>query len=68
VPKYIPISIEYEVEHPNGNLLGLDFKVNSFTADFDLVGDGRALRIQFDRQCIVRIWDEMQISTEREST
>jgi hypothetical protein len=68
VPNYFPIDIEQDIESLNGCLLGLDFQIDSFTADFDIVDDGRVLRVTFDKQCIVRILDEMLLSTECDET
>jgi hypothetical protein len=49
--------------------VAFEWSTNGITADFILPDDdARLLRVSFDRQCIVRILDEMPLSTEENDT
>jgi len=47
------------------DLVSFEWSTNGITADFILPDDdAHLLRVSFDKQCIVRILDEMPLSTE----
>ncbi len=51
------------------DLIAFDWKERGIKADFSLSHDDEhALRISFDSPCIVRLLDEMALSTENDST
>jgi hypothetical protein len=51
------------------DLVSFEWSTNSITADFILPDDdAHLLRVSFDKQCIVRILDEMPLSTEENDT
>jgi hypothetical protein len=65
VPKYFPIDAGVSFDCVQSDLLAIRWKVDSLSADFLLPGaEGHALRIRFDGPTIVRLLDEMPLSTE----
>jgi hypothetical protein len=65
VATYFPIDIGPDANRVNGCDVMVHWEVNRLTADFPFYDDEtRAIRITFDKQTIVRIVDEMPISTE----
>ncbi len=63
--RYFPIECGVNVD-VGGNLLRVDWQPNGLSADFDLAErDTEALRVSFDSQTIVRLLDEMPLSTEK---
>ncbi|MBA9071484.1 hypothetical protein FHR71_005264 [Methylobacterium sp. RAS18] len=50
-------------------MLAIQWKTAGIIADFILPGSAtQALRVSFERQCIVRLLDEMPLSTEEDDT
>jgi hypothetical protein len=65
VPKYFPIDAGVDFECVNSDLLKVHWTVDEFTALFALPdNESKALCVRFDSQAIVRILDEMPLSTE----
>jgi hypothetical protein len=69
MPRYSPIEIGVPFRASQSDLASFDWSTNSIRADFILPDDeARLLRVSFDKQCIVRILDEMPLSTEADET
>jgi hypothetical protein len=65
MPRYIPVEIGLPVELSPSDLIGVCWGCNGIAADFAVLdSEERALRVQFDAPCIVRLLDEMPLSTE----
>ena len=65
VPRYFPIDAGVDFDCVQSDLLAINWKEDSLSADFILPGaQGRALRIRFKGSTIVRLLDEMPLSTE----
>ncbi len=65
---YQPIDVGVNIVAVSSDLVAFQWQVNGIVADFVIPSDGaRVLRISFDQQCIVRILDEMPLSTETDS-
>ena len=65
MPKYYPIDVGCVLRASGSDLLRIDFGVNGISADFIIPdNDEQILRVKFDTQCIVRLLDEMPLSTE----
>jgi hypothetical protein len=65
VPKYFPIDAGVSFDCVQSDLLAISWKEQLLSADFVLPHtEGHALRICFDKPTIVRILDEMPLSTE----
>lgn len=66
---YSPIETGIPIRSSDSDLLTFAWKTNGIVADFILPGDeAHALRVSFDRLCIVRLLDEMPLSTEDDDT
>lgn len=69
MPTYEAIDIGVSLRAADSDLIAFEWRTNGITAVFILPDDGtRALRVSFDRPCIVRLSDEMAVSTEEEDT
>jgi hypothetical protein len=69
VPRYFPIDVGVKLDCAQSDLLAIDWKENRLSADFILPGvEGHALRVRFNRPTIVRLLDEMPLSTEQQPT
>ena len=69
MPTYEPIETGISLKASASDLLGLNWDTNGIAADFILPDDDtRVLRVSFDRSCIVRLLDEMPLSTEEDET
>ena len=69
MPKYTPIEVSHPIEAVASDLIQLRWERYALAADFIIPGDNSvALRVQFDRVDIIRLVDEMPISTENEET
>jgi len=67
LPRFFPIEAGINFDCVRSDLLNVRWKVNELSADFALPDDDkRALRVSFDGQTIVRILEEMPLSTEYE--
>ena len=65
MPKYIPIELSHPIKAVASDLIQLRWEKYALAADFIIPGDNSvALRVQFARVEIVRLVDEMPISTE----
>lgn len=66
VPKYFPIDAGVSFDCVLSDLLTVRWKYKSLSADFVLPGaEGQALRVRFSGATIVRLLDEMPLSTEQ---
>ena len=69
MPKYIPFQIGVEIQASLSDMIVLRWQKDSIIADFIIPRDElNVIRIQFDKVQIVRILDEMALSTEEEPT
>ena len=69
MPKYRPIEIGVPLQASLSDLASFNWTVNGITADFILPDkDDHLLRVLFDKPCIVRILDEIPLSTEKDDT
>jgi hypothetical protein len=69
MPKYEPITSGVPLKASASDLIAFRWEVNGISADFLIPDDdAHALRVSFDRQCIVRLLDEMPLSTEDDDT
>ena len=69
MPTYKAIDIGVALRAVDSDLIAFEWKTNGITAVFILPDDdAHALRVSFDRPCIVRLSDEMAVSTEEEHT
>jgi hypothetical protein len=65
MPLYVPVEIDHPVIASQSDLISISWSVAGISADFSLSYDNfMVLRVTFDRQCIVRLLDEMALSTE----
>lgn len=65
MPKYQPLDIGVALEASLSDLLTFHWDPGGIVADFILPDrPSHMLRVEFDRQCIVRLLDEMPLSTE----
>ena len=69
MPNYSPINVGVPLQASGSDLVSFSWSTNSITADFILPNDdNQLLRVSFDKQCIVRILDEMPLSTEEDDS
>jgi len=67
--KYEPIDAGLSFKASLSDLVAFHWDTNGIRADFAIPGDDRHfLSVKFDRPCIVRILDEMAVSTESDDT
>lgn len=65
MPRYEPIDAGLSFQASLSDLVAFHWETNGIRADFAIPGDDQhLLRVKFDSSCIVRILDEMPISTE----
>jgi hypothetical protein len=63
--KYFPIWIEHEIKCSVSNLMSLHWERQSVIADFLIPGDdSHRLRVRFESVHVIRVLDEMLVSTE----
>jgi hypothetical protein len=68
MPRYSPIEIPVPLAASRSDLIAFQWSARGIVADFLLPGDqGKAFRVTFNRSCIVRILDEMPLSTENDN-
>ncbi|MBB5716784.1 hypothetical protein [Sphingomonas aerophila] len=68
MPTYVAIDIGIKLRAVASDLLAFEWKTNGISADFILPDDdAHALRVSFDRPCIVRLSDEVAVSTEEDT-
>jgi hypothetical protein len=69
MPKYTPITNVPEIRSSLGDLIELCWRDRTLTADFIIPGSEKhVLRVRLEKAEIVRILDEMPLSTEAETT
>ena len=69
MPKYVPIDIGVPLQVSRSDLADFKWATDGITADFILPDDdAHLLRVSFDRPCIIRLLDEMPLSTEEDDT
>jgi hypothetical protein len=69
MPKYEPIDVGLSFKTSLSDLVEFHWDTNGIQASFAVPGEeGRMLSVSFNRQCIVRILDEMALSTESDDT
>jgi hypothetical protein len=69
MPKYEPIDAGLSFKTSLSDLVEFHWDTNGIQANFAVPGDDRRLLcVKFNRQCIVRILDEMAVSTESDDT
>lgn len=69
MPRYEPIDSLITFKVSASDLAGFTWGTNGIQADFVIPGDEQhLLTVKFERQCIVRILDEMALSTEQDDT
>jgi hypothetical protein len=69
VSKYFPIDAGVKFDCSQSDLLTIHWNANRLSADFILPKvEGHALRVHFDGATIVRLLDEMPLSTEQQPT
>ncbi len=69
MPRYSPIDAGVPLQASRSDLASLHWSTNGIAADFVLPDDeAHLLRVSFDRQCIIRVLDEMPLSTEEDDT
>ncbi|WP_447755784.1 hypothetical protein [Sphingopyxis fribergensis] len=69
MPNYKPIDAGVELKAVASDLVGFQWDTNGVVADFILPDQPeRLLRVSFDLSCVVRILDEMALSTEEDDT
>jgi len=69
LPKYQAIKQPLKIKSSLSDLITLAWEDRGIVADFIIPGDGeQVLRVHFDKTHIVRILDEMPLSTESEDT
>jgi hypothetical protein len=65
MPKYQPIGVPVPLKASVSDLVDFRWDTKGIRADFIIPGDNaHLLRVIFDRECIVRLLDEMPLSTE----
>lgn len=69
MPRYFPIDAGVSFDCSQSDLLAIKWGTKGLSADFILPGvESRTLRVHFKGATIVRLLDEMPLSTEQQST
>ncbi|SDI75503.1 hypothetical protein SAMN05216338_102992 [Bradyrhizobium sp. Rc2d] len=69
MPRYFPLDAGVRFDCDKSDLLAIKWKAESLSADFLLPdAEGQALRVHFNGATIVRLLDEMPLSTEQQPT
>jgi hypothetical protein len=65
MPRYSPIEIPVPLAASGSDLVAFRWETGGVVADFLLPDDDdeRAIRVNFNKPCIIRILDEMLLST-----
>ena len=66
MPRYSPIEIPVPLAASRSDLVAFRWETGGIAADFLLPDDERAIRVTFNKPCIIRILDEMPLSTEND--
>jgi hypothetical protein len=65
MPRYSPIEIPVPLAASGSDLVAFRWETGGIAADFLLPDDdGRVIQVTFNKPCIIRILDEMPMSTE----
>jgi hypothetical protein len=68
MPRYSPIEIPDPLAASGSDLVAFRWETDGIEADFLLPDDDeRAIRVTFNKSCIIRILDEMPLSTDNDS-
>lgn len=69
MPKYFPLHFGVEIQASISDMIVLRWQKNGINADFVIPHDKlNIIRVEFDKVLVVRILDEMPLSTEVEPT
>lgn len=69
MPQYIPIAVTPNIISSRSNLLDFQWSKEAINADFLIPGDETSvLRVHFRQVIVVRVLDEMPLSTKKEET
>jgi hypothetical protein len=69
MPRYEPLDAGVPIKASGSDLVAVRWQMSGIGADFSLPDDeAHVLRVSFDRPCIVRLLDEMALSTEEDET
>ena len=69
MPRYSPIEIPVPLAASKSDLVAFRWETGGVAADFLLPDDDeRAVRVAFNKPCIIRILDEMPLSTENDGS
>ena len=69
MPRYEPIEIGVRFQASLSNLIAFDWRKDAVSAAFIIPSEPDSLlRVTFNRECIVRLLDEMPLSTEDEAS
>lgn len=69
MPRYEPLDAGVSIEASGSDLIAFQWQTSRIRADFSILGDDtHVLRVTFDRPRIVRLLDEMPLSTEEDDT
>jgi hypothetical protein len=67
--RYHPIDCGVRLQASRSDLASIEWSTNSLTLGFFLPdNEAHFLRVSFDRLCIIRVLDEMALSTEETET
>jgi hypothetical protein len=68
MPQYVPIETPVPLASSRSDLAGFQWDNVGITADFLLPDDTeKIIRVTFNKPCIIRILDEMPLSTEKDN-
>jgi hypothetical protein len=69
MPLYIPVDIDVQLVASHSDLVAFRWAASGISADFIIPDDPlNVLRVTFAKQCIVRLLDEMPLSTEEDDS
>ncbi len=69
MPRYEPLDAGVPIKTSGSDLVAFQWQTNGISAYFSVPDDdAHVLRVSFDRTCIVRLLDEMPLSTEEDET
>jgi hypothetical protein len=68
MPKYLPIDSPVSFECVNSSMMSLLWREGGIVADFAVPQSQDVLRVRFDRVHVIRVLDEMPLSTETETS
>ncbi|WP_177176793.1 hypothetical protein [Faunimonas pinastri] len=69
MPRYEPLDAGVPLKASGSDLVAFQWQINGISADFSMADDeAHLLRVSFHRPCIVRLLDELPLSTEEDET